>query len=143
MNNVNDILFEAIKLALAGIIGGLIGARANDKLARKREQDTGRDNRKRNFLSFLASWRSEISMPPNTRGMVFIDDCGIQAFLAGIHQFNAEKERVRNDYPDVAKFAQLVFRVSSLDVGHAENQIKSRRVILEALDALIDFVKAT
>ena len=45
MNNFNQILLEAIKLSLAGIIGGLIGARANDKLTRRREQDAGRDIR--------------------------------------------------------------------------------------------------
>jgi len=39
METFNQILLEAIKLVLAGIAGGLIGARANDKLARRREQD--------------------------------------------------------------------------------------------------------
>lgn len=141
MNNLNQILLEAIKLAFAGIIGGLIGARANDKLARRREQDAGRDNRKRDFLAFLASWRSEINTPPHTKGMVFLDDGGIQAFLAGLNQFNAEKERVRNDYLDMKKIAHLAGRVSSLDVGHSVGQIKSRKIILEALDALIDFIK--
>jgi hypothetical protein len=51
MNNFNQILLEAIKLSLAGIIGGLIGARANDKLTRRREQDAGRDNWLRRFQS--------------------------------------------------------------------------------------------
>jgi hypothetical protein len=141
--NFNQILLEAIKLALAGIIGGLIGARANDKLARRREQDAGRDNRKRDFLAFIASWRSEINTPPHKNGIVFTDDGGVLAFLTGLHQFNAEKERVRNDYSDLEKFAHLVGAVGSLNVGRAENQINSRKMILKTMDALIDFAKTS
>jgi hypothetical protein len=141
MNIFNQIFLEFIKLALVGIIGGLIGARANDKLARRREQDAGRDSRKRDFLAFVASWRSEIYTPPHKDGMVFLDDGGVLAFLNGLHQFNAEKERVRNDYSNLEKFAQLVGAVGNLNVGRAENQINSRKIILKTLDALIDFIK--
>ena len=52
-----------------------------------------------------------------------MDDGGVLAFLNGLHQFNAEKERVRNDYSNLEKFAQLVGAVSNLNVGRAENQI--------------------
>ncbi len=41
MNNIEEILFEAVRIACAGILGGLIGARANDKLARRRDKDSG------------------------------------------------------------------------------------------------------
>jgi hypothetical protein len=141
MNNFNQIMLEAIKLALAGIIGGLIGARANDKLARRREQEAGRDRRKLDFLAFLARWRSEIKTPPHNKGIVYVDDGGVQAFLDWLHQFQAEQERVRDDYPDRNTFAQLVGTVGSLKVGRAEGQINSRKIILEALDALIAFAK--
>jgi hypothetical protein len=143
MNNFNQILLEAIKLTLAGIIGGLIGARTNDKLTRRREQDAGRDSRKLDFLAFLACWRSEINTPPHNKGIVYMDDGGVQAFLTGLHRFHAEQERVRNDCLDRKKFAQLVGGVSSLNVGRAVGQINSRKIILEALDAFIDFIKTT
>lgn len=135
-------MFEAIKLALTGIVGGLIGARANDKLARRREQDAGREKRKLDFHAFLACWRSEIKTPPHNKGIVYIDDGGVQAFLDRLHQFHAEQERVKNDYPDRNKFAQLVGIIGSLKVGRAEGQINSRKIILETLDALIAFTKA-
>jgi hypothetical protein len=73
MNSFNQIMFEAIKLALAGIIGGLIGARANDKLTRRRERDTGRERRKLDFHAFLACRRSEIKTPPHNKGIVYVD----------------------------------------------------------------------
>src|ERR1039457_3879832 len=107
----NQILLEAIKLALAGIVGGLIGAQANDKLTRRREKDAGKDKRKLDFLAFLAHWRSEIKTPPHNNGMVFHDDGGIQAFLAGLHRFHAEQEKVRTDYPNQTQFAELVEKV--------------------------------
>lgn len=142
MNNFNQILLEAIKLSLAGIIGGLIGARANDKLTRRREQDAGRDSRKLNFRAFLARWRSEINTPQHSNRAFEVDDGGIQTFQAGLHQFHAEQERVRDDYPDREKFAQLVGRISSLKVRGMEGQKKAREIIFEAMDALIDFIKA-
>jgi hypothetical protein len=49
LNTFNQILLEAIKLILAGIAGGLIGAWANDRLTRKREQDSSIANRLRHF----------------------------------------------------------------------------------------------
>ena len=61
MDTFNQILLEAIKLALAGIAGGLIGARANDKLTRQREKDSGISSRKREFLAFMAMWKTEIA----------------------------------------------------------------------------------
>lgn len=142
MNNFNQILLEAIKLSLAGIIGGLIGARANDNLTRRREQDAGRDNRKLNFLAFLARWRSEINTPQHSNGAFEVDDGGVQAFQAGLHQFHAEQERVRDDYPAREKFAQLVSRIGCLKVGGMEGQKRTRKIIFEAMDALIAFIKA-
>jgi hypothetical protein len=35
----------------------------------------------------------------------------------------------------------LVGAVGNLNVGRAENQINSRKIILKTLDALIDFIK--
>jgi hypothetical protein len=59
MNEFNDIILEAIKLILAGIIGGLIGARANDRLTRNRERESGVANRKRDFLAFMAQLKAQ------------------------------------------------------------------------------------
>jgi hypothetical protein len=53
METFNQILLEAIKLALAGIAGGLIGARANDRLARRRERETAIREDKLKFIPFL------------------------------------------------------------------------------------------
>ena len=53
MDTFYQILLEAIKLALAGIAGGLIGARANDRLARRRERETAVREDKLRFIPFL------------------------------------------------------------------------------------------
>ncbi len=53
MDTLYQILLEAIKLALAGILGGLIGARANDKFARKRDQDAGIMAEKLKFIPLI------------------------------------------------------------------------------------------
>jgi hypothetical protein len=50
MNNVEQILLETIKITLVGILGGLIGARANDKFARKRDQDAVIAKDKKDFI---------------------------------------------------------------------------------------------
>src|SRR5271154_2485707 len=63
MELFNQITLEAIKLVLAGIIGGLIGARANDRLTRRREKDAGMANRKREFLAFMAQLLAEAQRP--------------------------------------------------------------------------------
>ena len=59
MSNLDQIILEVIRVVLAGIVGGLIGARANDRLTRHRDRDAGIANRRREFLAFMAQAKAE------------------------------------------------------------------------------------
>ncbi len=52
-------LFEVARLIGAGIVGGLIVAFASHRFTVRRERDSERDKRKREFRSFVVRFKSE------------------------------------------------------------------------------------
>lgn len=139
MHNLNDIFFEAIKLVLAGIIGGLIGARANDKFTRAREKESGIAQRKRDFIAYIRQWRSEIELAERD-----IDKWGvngiIKTYQLGLPSFNAGIGRVQPDFRDRKEFNELTSRINGLTAQNLQGQTNPRAIILEAIDALLRFL---
>jgi hypothetical protein len=130
------IILEFIKLLLAGIAGGLIGAKANDRLTRNRDAD----GRKRDFVGFLSKWRSEISSPsPKISGAFYYPDhVAKEVYRNELASFNSKIAMVRLDFINKQEFDALTKRLAGL----TEKDLQVRQpseVILEALDALIRF----
>jgi len=130
MENFNQIILEAVKLALAGIIGGLIGARANDRFTRSRDASP----RKRAFVGFLKGWKSEIFSavihgiwPPSEN-----------AYRLKLASFLAEVEQVRDVFRDRQRFDDMTKRVAGLTEKDWYRK-QPRDVICGAIDALITF----
>ena len=132
MGEFNQILLEAIKLVLAGIAGGLIGARANDKLARGRDADA----RKRVFVGFLQKWQAEIAhvVIPS----IFVTDPAIAAYNDRLGEFCEQAGWVQDCYPDAERFKDLAHRVANLNANDWKNK-RPRDVMLEAIGDLLKF----
>lgn len=133
MNNFNQILLEAIKLALAGIAGGLIGARANDRFARIRDRDAGMANRRREFLVFMKSWRGDLERPRFGSGS---EDAAPKIFLDGLLAWHGFVALICDDFTGESriKFDELVAIVPKCYV-HDKNKI------LKAMNDVIAYVE--
>jgi hypothetical protein len=119
---------EFIRLAFAGMAGGLIGAYVNDKLTRKRERDAGIANRKRIFLSFLNGWQAITgrSWPPN-------EDFGLE--------LQKQAAFVSADFAD-SRFEDLVKNAFRLTSATTDSQ-EAYKETPKAIDALIKYVHDT
>jgi hypothetical protein len=138
MNELDQILFEAIKVACAGIAGGLIGARANDKFTRKRERERDLENRRLRFREFLIGWRLEIASVQNGGRMGCIPK---PQFETRRVQLRSDAKGVKNAFVDGNEFDRLVEIISSLDLAALEQDRKTipQQAILDMIDALIEF----
>jgi hypothetical protein len=135
MGTFYQIFLEAIKLVLAGIAGGLIGARANDRLARDRDSNA----RKRVFVGFLQKWQAEIAIPNRDQPQFFaMTDPAIVAYDSKLAAFCEQVAWVKGCYPDADKFKALTVRVANLNINDWKNK-KPRDVILEAVGELLKF----
>lgn len=134
MTNLNQIILEAIKLILAGVIGGLIGARANDRLTRNRERDAGVASRRREFLGFIAGWRSEME---KGNSIFTIAD----RYEAQARQARQLAEAMMDDFGlDSGQFAELVNACCRLNMSSIKNQGAASQFYKD-LNTLYDYIR--
>jgi hypothetical protein len=69
MNNVEHILFETIKVLVVAVAGGFIGARINDKFARKRSRDAGIMSEKLKLIPILDNL-IDTAFPSKNQGLL-------------------------------------------------------------------------
>jgi hypothetical protein len=113
----------------------------SQKLQREYAAKESAQSRMREFLGFLNQWRAEVILAGRDEG-----NFGV-AGIAKTHQmkiplFNAEVERVKNDFRNRQEFDRLTARLGGLTrqdlCGDNKNQSD---VILKAFDDLIHFVE--
>ena len=114
----------------------------SQKLQREYAAKESAQSRRREFIGFLKQWRAEVILAGRDEG-----NFGV-AGIAKTHQmkiplFNAEVERVKNDFTDRQEFDRLTARLGGLTrqdlSGENENQMK---IIQKAFDELTHFVES-
>ena len=121
--------------AIFGLIGVFIGGLIGHWLTLVRDSTA----RKRTFLAFLKQWRVEIFSAKQASGY-WSGNPNKAAYHARIPSFHAEVERVRGVFSDSQRFEFLTSRLGSLKAEDWQNK-QPCDVILEALDALVEFCK--
>jgi hypothetical protein len=120
------------------LIGWLVIPRINRDVATKSETAS----RKREFIGFLEEWKADISAPD--RGPTKIDvsiPTAVKAYDAKVGAFQKQVAIVRDVFSDADRFETLTIKLGNLKAEDWKEK-QRREVILEALDALIQFVKA-
>jgi hypothetical protein len=111
---------DALQLVVSSLGGGIIGSFIIYFLGRR----TDRENRKRDFRSFIAGWRAEIVQ------------CGpsltANQFTARLPIFEREVERVRADYD--ARFQELAGNVSCFTAGKVEGEFDNFQAAIKAIE---------
>jgi len=136
MTQLEEIFLEAVKLILAGLLGGLIGARANDRLTRNRERESGISCRKRSFLAFMAQFKAEaVNTHPTKWGDFFANK---------IPNIRHSAELIKEDFISEKRteFETLVAGVCDLGENDIYNWNNKPEIILRT-GKIIDFVKNT
>jgi hypothetical protein len=136
VSEANQSLFELARLVGAGIVGGLLASYATHRFTRSRERESGREQRKRDFRSFLIGFKSEATdlHYPSTSHFANV----YQEKKPGLRQLAAT---VRDDLPRKrrAAFDGLVNRATGFTGGQACKPDGKKRVI-EAFDAILQFL---
>ena len=90
-------------------------------------------------MAFLHQWRSEVASPRFPQEA--LSDDGVAQYLSRVHEFHGEAARVRDAIKNTDTFNRLVDTLGALKAEKLREQHNTRRVILEAIDALIQFVQ--
>ena len=111
-----------------------------EREARNHAATIAKDTRKRTFVAFLKEWRSELSafLPPvNPFGHgVF------REYQSKLHKFHGQSALLAKDFTASETFERLANRLSGLNQQDMTSQNKPEKdIILESIDALIDFVE--
>jgi hypothetical protein len=120
--------------AIFGIVGVLVGGLIGHWLAGVRDSAS----RRREFLGFLKRWRAEIYLPKQSTIATLNINVHYSAYRAGLPDFNANVERVRDIFSDNREFDSLTSRLGSLKPEDWQNK-QPCDVILEVIDELIRF----
>ena len=103
-----------------------------------------KSSRKRAFIGFLEKWKAEITAPsrgPTSIGVV--THPSIKAYDARVCEFRERVEIVRDAFNSANKFQALAARLANLKTDDWQGNKQPREVILEALDALLEFTHKT
>jgi hypothetical protein len=139
LSTLDQIILEVIKLALAGIAGGLIGAKANDKLARSRDRESGIANRRREFLVFMRAWRKEVDMAYNDHEAIYKIPGLFGSTIAG---FCASAETIRCDYTK-GRRKEIESRIGAISsFSPHQNSRDKYEPFIKAIDEIIAYVDA-
>ena len=146
MDDIGKIVYESIRisapefirLAFAGMAGGLLGAYINDRLTRKRENESGVSTRRRDFLTFMHSWRKA------AEGIVSRYDAIDHFpgwFIENIPGFCGFAETIRADFTDERrnKFEGFTSTISDSNWKNKCNPDEYKKW-LKIVDELIVFV---
>jgi hypothetical protein len=136
VSEVNQSLFELARLVGAGIVGGLIASYATHRFTHSRERESGREQRRRDFRSFLIGFKSEatdLHYPSTSHFANFYEEK-----KPSLRQLAAT---VRDDFPRKRRvtFDGLVNTAASFTGGQACEPDGKKRVI-EAFDAVLQFL---
>src|SRR5215472_14446173 len=135
----------------AGVIGGLIGSYATHRFTLKRERDTGRRDRRREFRSFVVQLRSEAA------DLHWRQEARITTIRSGVSQaaqnafgnyYQSKKAQLRSAAANVAsdftgKRRQEFDCLVDTAAGFAPEQMDSfherQEQLVVALDAILNF----
>lgn len=135
MSDFNPYL-EIARLVAASIVGALSGAFVAHKLTASRERESGLRNRRREFRAFMVQFRSEAAdrhHPPNTFAEFYQNKVpNLRHAAAGITDDFSGDRRV--------EFERLVSIAAGFTGAQADNPQTGKKQILEAIDAIIQFV---
>jgi hypothetical protein len=141
----NCFFSSVVTFLSGGFFGALLGALLNhflssarDRRARKYVREDAKEARKRDFISFMDKWRTEVERDnPHKTANEFSAKCAL---------FRQEATKIRDDY-DV-QFWILANSLSSLRDSDVEEmspdrtEMVGRERLLTAIDAIVNFVKA-
>jgi hypothetical protein len=133
-----DPYLEIARLVAASICGAISGALVAHKLAGRRERDSGRAARRREFLVFMRAWRKEVDMAYNHYDAVETIPGLFNSTVAG---FCASAEAIRCDYTGHAR-KEIESRISAIS-GFSPNQNSRDKYepFIKALDEIIAYVE--
>jgi len=133
-------------LTLVGGVGGWFAnhwfSNARDRIARQHVLEDARGNRRRDFLSFMSGFRSEVERSSNTKlGEIFPDR---------VHQFRSETAKIRPDLsPDKqTRFDETVTalcrltdsQVSQIEVKDGKANYIGRDLAWNAIDRVTELL---
>lgn len=101
--------------------------------------DAAKEIRKRDFIGFLKSWRSEIADFQMRHGNIAMDVLRV-TYIPKLPLFHAAVAKIEGDFADVETFQRLANCVASLNHKELDND-KPRKIALEAIDALLKFAE--
>jgi hypothetical protein len=136
VSETNQSLFELARLVGAGIVGGLIASFATHRFTLKRERDSGRRNRKRDFRAFVVQFRSEAAdryHPPQAFPTFYQNKIpNLRHAAATIADDLPPKQR--------AEFDKLVSIAGGFTGAQAGDGDTGKQRIIESLDAIVRFL---
>jgi hypothetical protein len=134
----NQVVFELARLVGAGIVGGLIASFATHRFTLSRERESGRQNRKRDFRSFVVQFRSEAAdryHPPH----------GFATFYQNkVPNLRHAAATVRDDFPrrQRTEFDTLISTAAGFTGAQADDGDTGKQRIIDSLDAILRFLDA-
>jgi hypothetical protein len=138
LNDLNPYL-EIARLIAASICGAISGALVAHKLAARREQDSGRAARKREFLVFMRAWRKEVDTAYNDYEAIYRLP-GL--FNSTIAAFCASAETIRCDYTGHRR-KEIEERISAISrFSPNQNSRDKYEPFIKAMDEIVAYVDA-
>lgn len=126
-------------MVAASICGAISGALVAHKLAARRERDSGRASRKRDFLVFMSAWRKEVDMAYNDYEPLYKIPALFNSTIAG---FCASAETIRCDYTGHRR-KEIESRISAISSFNPNQNSRDKYdPFIKAMDEIIAYVEA-
>jgi hypothetical protein len=130
-------LFDPVTFIGGVLGGGAFGSIITLFVAGRRDKK----GRRRNFIAFLEEWKQEFSLPGSE-----VDPLGrpaplaLSRYLLKLPDFRREAAKSRDVFADTKTFDSLCDRLGGLKAEDWQKR-QPREIILEAIDALLEFAK--
>ena len=133
MSDTNQVLFDLAKLVGAGVVGGLIVSYATHLFTLRRERDTGRRNRKREFRSFIIQFKAEANRYYSSQRAFE------EFYLTKVPLLHHAAANITGDFPRKRReeFDRLVNTASGIE---DPNVPTFKKRVVESVDAILAFI---
>ncbi len=115
------------------IVGGFAVGYFTHVLTSKRDRKGARADRRRDFLVFMQTWRTDFTLPRFGHGS---DDERVRAFVYGIIPFQGFVTSIQDDFTGMSRV-----RFDDLVAAVPKTYIHDDKKTLQALDDIIEYVK--
>jgi hypothetical protein len=140
LDETTQVLLDVARLIGAGVVGGLIGSYATHRFTLRRERDKARNDRAREFRSFVAGFKSAAAERH------FRNDMGLAESFAGFYldtkwELRHAAFKVANDFVgnDRKEFDRLVNDAAGFNGPQADDEGGKERIVA-ALDEIVKFL---